>query len=196
MKFILGKKLGMTTIYDGQKGAQNVTLVECLPNAVTQMRSAEKDKYEAVQIGLKKENIKDKKTKSAKKNFHKIKEFKAEAKELKAGDEIKIDQFEVGDKVKVSGTTKAKGFQGVVKRHGFAGSPKTHGHKHDLRAPGSIGSSFPEHVMKGKRMAGRMGGGRSTVRNLKIVEIDKENNILFLKGAVPGVKGRIVEVVG
>ncbi|HLM84102.1 MAG TPA: 50S ribosomal protein L3 [Candidatus Bathyarchaeia archaeon] len=193
MKFILGRKLGMSTIYDEQKGALNVTLVECLPTMVTQIRNIEKDKYEAVQVGI--ENAK-RKTQSAKKGkkFVKIREFRVEAKDLKVSDEIKIDQFEVGDKVKVSGITKAKGFQGVVKRHGFKGSPKTHGHKHDLRAPGSIGATYPEHVIKGKRMAGRMGGVRSSVRGLKIVEIDKENNILFLKGAVPGVKGRIVEI--
>ena len=113
---------------------------------------------------------------------------------MKVGDALDINQFEIGDKVKVSGITKAKGFQGVVKRHGFKGSMKTHGHKHDLRAPGSIGATYPEHVIKGKRMAGRMGGKRSSMLNLKIVEIDKESNILFLKGAVPGVKGRIVEI--
>jgi large subunit ribosomal protein L3 len=94
----------------------------------------------------------------------------------------------------VSGITKAKGFQGVVKRHGFKGSPKTHGHKHDLRAPGAIGAGFPEHVVKGKRMAGRMGGTRSTSKNLKIVHIDREKNILGVKGSVPGVVGRIVEI--
>jgi large subunit ribosomal protein L3 len=187
MKFILGRKLGMSTIYDEKQGALNVTLVECLPAAVTQVKSAEKDGYEAAQIGAKN----PKKGKA----FLKIKEFRGEVKDLKVGADVKIDQFEIGDKVKVSGIAKAKGFQGVVKRHGFKGSPKTHGHKHDLRAPGSIGSSFPEHVMKGKKMAGRMGGGRSTVKNLKVVDIDKENNILFLKGAVPGVKGRIVEIV-
>ena len=98
--------------------------------------------------------------------------------------------------MKVSGISKAKGFQGVVKRHGFKGSSRTHGHKHDHRAPGSIGATFPEHVIKGKRMAGRMGGVRSSARNMQIVEIDKENNVLFLKGAVPGVKGRIVEIMG
>jgi len=184
----------MTTIYDEKQGALNVTLVECVPNVITQVRNDEKDKYEAVQVGL--ENAKRKAQSTKKKKFVKIKEFKANAGELKIGDEIKIDQFEVGDKVKVSGITKAKGFQGVVKRHGFKGSPKTHGHKHDLRAPGSIGATFPEHVIKGKRMAGRMGGVRSSVKNLKIVEIDKENNILFLRGAVPGVKGRIVEITG
>ena len=188
MKFILGKKLGMSTIYDKEKGALNVTLVECMPNAVTQIRTMEKDGYEAVQIGLPKLKAKGK--------FLKIKEFEGETKDLKVSDEIKIDQFKIGDKVRVSGTTKAKGFQGVVKRHGFKGSPKSHGHKHDLRAPGSIGATFPEHVIKGKRMAGRMGGERASSLNLEIVEIDKENNLLFLKGAVPGVRGRIVEITG
>jgi large subunit ribosomal protein L3 len=193
MKFIFGKKLGMSTIYDEKNGALNVTLVECAPNIVTQIRNLEKDKYEAVQIGLEKAKAKKQDLK-AKTKYLKLKEFKTETKDLKAGDVVDINQFEVGDKVKVSGITKAKGFQGVVKRHGFKGSPKSHGHKHDLRAPGSIGATYPEHVIKGKRMAGRMGGVRSSVRNLKIVEIDKENNILFLKGAVPGVKGRIVEI--
>ena len=186
-KFILGKKLGMSTIYDEKQGALNVTLVECAPNVITQIRTKNKDNYEAIQIGIE-DNKKGNK-------FRKFKEFKGEIKDLKAGDKIDIGQFEVGDKVKVSGISKAKGFQGVVKRHGFKGSPKSHGHKHDLRAPGSIGATFPEHVIKGKRMAGRMGGERATSLNLKIAAIDKENNILFLKGAVPGVKGRIVEIV-
>lgn len=198
MKFILGKKLGMSTIYDEKQGALNVTLVDCAPNVITQIRSSEKDKYEAVQIGLAKPNkvLSGKQSGKYSKDFLKIKEFKGGAKDLKVGDALDIDQFEVGDKVKVSGISKAKGFQGVVKRHGFKGSPKSHGHKHDLRAPGSIGATFPEHVIKGKRMAGRMGGERATSLNLKIAAIDKENNILFLKGAVPGVKGRIVEIVG
>jgi large subunit ribosomal protein L3 len=195
MKFILGRKLGMSTIYDEQKGALNVTLVECVSSQITQIRTNEKDTYEAVQIAMPNAKRKEQSAKKRKK-FTKIKEFRTGAGELKVGDEMKIDQFEVGDKVKVSGITKAKGFQGVVKRHGFKGSPKTHGHKHDLRAPGSIGATFPEHVIKGKRMAGRMGGERSSVKNLKIVQINQENNILFLKGAVPGVKGRIIEIVG
>lgn len=180
----------MSTIYDEKKGALNVTLVCCAPNAVTQIRTKEKDGYTAIQIGLPK--LKGKK----KKNFSKIKEFKSEAKDLKVGGAIDISQFEIGDKVKVSGITKGKGFQGVMKRHGFKGSPHSHGHKHDWRAPGSIGATFPEHVIKGKKMAGRMGGERASVKNLEIVEIDKENNILFLRGAVPGVKGRIVEIIG
>jgi large subunit ribosomal protein L3 len=187
-KYILGKKLGMSTIYDEKRGAQNVTLVQCAPNIITQVRTLKKDKYEAIQIGMPKPKVK--------KKFLKIKEFKADAKDNKAGDAIDISQFEIGDKVKVSGITKAKGFQGVVKRHGFKGSPHSHGHKHDWRAPGSIGATFPEHVIKGKRMAGRMGGERFSIKNLEIVEIDKDNNILFLRGAVPGVKGRIVEIIG
>jgi large subunit ribosomal protein L3 len=194
-KFILGKKLGMSTIYDEKQGALNVTLVQCDSNIVTQIRTDEKDGYIAIQVGLQNQKPKTKNPNS-RNNYLKIKEFKGEIKDIKAGDTLDISQFEIGDKVKVSGTSKAKGFQGVVKRHGFKGSPKTHGHKHDLRAPGSIGATFPEHVIKGKRMAGRMGGERTSSINLKVVEIDKENNILFLKGAVPGVKGRIVEIAG
>jgi large subunit ribosomal protein L3 len=202
-KFILGKKVGMSTIYDEEKGALNVTLVECLPNTITQIRNKEKDGYSSIQIGIanakrktpaKGEARQGRQNVKLRKEYSKIKEFKTEVKDSKVGDELTIDQFEVGDKIKVSGITKAKGFQGVVKRHGFKGSPKTHGHKHDERAPGSIGATFPEHVIKGKRMAGRMGGKRSSVKNLKIVQIDKENNILFLKGAVPGVRGRVVEI--
>ncbi len=194
-KFIFGKKLGMSTIYDEKRGALNVTLVECSPNAITGIRTKEKDGYEAVQVGMPK--LKGRSSKAeVKEVFSKKKEFKGEAKDLKVGDKIDISQFEIGDKVKVAGVTKGKGFQGVMKRHGFKGSPKSHGHKHDWRAPGSIGSSFPEHVIKGKRMAGRMGAERFSVRNLEVVDIDKENNVLFLRGAVPGVKGRPVEITG
>ena len=185
MKFILGKKLGMTTIYD-EKGALNATLIECTPNKVSLVRNVEKDGYSAVQIEVSKtEKIKSRK------------EFRMDEKmEMKEKDEIKIDIFEIGDKVEVTGITKGKGFQGVMKRHGFHGSKKTHGHKHDWRAPGSIGSTFPEHVIKGKKMAGRMGGERSSTKNLKVIYIDKEKNIIGVKGAVPGVVGRLVEIKG
>ena len=119
-----------------------------------------------------------------------------EADAAKVGDQITVESFQIGDKVKVSGISKAKGFQGVVKRHGFKGSPATHGHKHDHRAPGSIGAQQPQHVIKGKRMAGRMGGKRATTKNVKVVYINVEKNILAVLGAVPGVVGRIVEVRG
>lgn len=180
-KFILGKKLGMTTLY-GEEGAQNVTLVEC-GSKVSLIRNKEKNGYQAIQLEI--DKTKNKKFK---------KEFRVEEIKLEEGAVLDVSIFEIGDKVKISGLGKAKGFQGVVKRHGFAGSPKTHGHKHDLRAPGAIGSGFPEHVLKGKRMAGRMGGKRVTSKNIKIVFIDKEKNILGLEGPVPGVMGRVVEI--
>lgn len=172
----------MTTLHT-DNGAQNVTLVECLPNEVALVKNVEKDGYAAVQLKIQK--TKKKTTK---------KEFRIEAGDLKEGAEVNVSIFEIGEKARVSGTTKAKGFQGVVKRHGFKGSPASHGHKHDLRAPGSIGAGFPEHVIKGKRMAGRMGGVRATSENIKIVFIDKEKNLLGLKGAVPGNDGGIVEI--
>lgn len=185
-KFILGKKVGMTTIYDKDKGALNVTLVECEPNAVALLRTEEKDGYGAVQLQISKT-----KNKIFKKEFH----LKGSESSLKKDDKITLEIFQEGDNVKVSGISKAKGFQGGMKRHGFAGSPHSHGHKHDWRAPGSIGSAFPQHVRKGMRMAGRMGGCRVTVKNLKIVLIDKEKNLVGIRGAVPGVNGRIVEIV-
>ena len=172
----------MTTIYSSEREANHVTLVECGAE-VSLIRTVEKDGYGAVQVTIEK----TKKRKTAR-------EFKVEKTELKLGDQLSVDIFALGDKVKVSGITKAKGFQGGVKRHGFSGSMKTHGHKHDLRAPGSIGATTPQHVVKGKRMAGRMGGVQSTSQNLKVVYIDKEKNIIGVKGAVPGVAGRVVEI--
>jgi large subunit ribosomal protein L3 len=180
-KFILGKKIGMTTIYD-EKGAHNVTLVGC-ESKVSSIRTEKKEGYNAVQLEI---------SKTKNKNFKK--EFKTDEINLDKDAKIDVSIFSEGDLVKVSGITKAKGFQGVVKRHGFKGSPKSHGHKHDLRAPGSIGAGFPEHVIKGKRMAGRMGGERSTIKNIRVVFIDKEKNILGLEGPVPGIPGNIVEV--
>ncbi|KKP68961.1 MAG: 50S ribosomal protein L3 [Candidatus Moranbacteria bacterium GW2011_GWE1_35_17] len=185
-KFIIGKKVGMTTIYDGAKGALNITLVECLPNKVETMRNEEKDGYNAVCLGLA-----NKKGKILKREFRISSEDKAN---FEIGKEIGVDIFELDEKVIVSGITKGKGYQGVVKRHGFAGSPASHGHRHDHRAPGSIGCAFPEHVLKGKKMAGRMGGNKFTVKNLKVVYIDKEKNLIGLKGAVPGVVNRAVRL--
>ena len=172
----------MTTLHDEKKGALNVTLVSC-GGKISLVRNKENDGYAAIQVEIAKT-----KNKTVKK------EFRTEGTELKKGDEIKTDIFEIGDIVNVSGIAKAKGFQGVVKRHGFKGAPKTHGHKHDLRAPGSIGSGFPEHVTKGRKMAGRMGGKRSSSRNIEVAYVDKENNILGLLGPVPGIPGTIVEI--
>lgn len=179
----------MTTIYDSEGKAQNVTLVESDKNVVTQIRTSDKDGYSAVQIGLK----------SSKKSreFDKIEEFRieeAEIKDLKVKDEIKLENFEVGDIVKLTGTTKGKGYQGVVKKWGFAGSPASHGHRHDLRAPGSIGSAYPQKVFKGKKMSGRMGGNIKTVKNLKVVLVDSEKRLLAIKGAIPGNDGSFVKI--
>src|SRR3989339_891211 len=149
-KFILGKKLGMTTLYS-EEGAQNVTLVECGAK-VSLIRDEKKNGYNAIQLEI--DKTKNKKHK---------KEFRVNEISLEQDATLDVSIFEIGDKVKVSGISKAKGFQGVVKRHGFAGGPASHGGKHNLRQPGSIGSGFPQRVLKGQRMAGRMGGIRRTV---------------------------------
>ena len=183
MKFAIGKKLGMTTVYTDD-GAQNVTLVSVEDNAVDLVRSQDKDGYTAVRV---------KAPKTTKKDVHR--EFRINPSEdVKIGHAITVEAFEVGEKVSVSALTKGKGFQGVVKRHNFKGGPASHGHRHVLRQPGSIGSAFPQHVLKGKRMAGRVKAARATNKGLKIVKIDVENNILAIKGSVPGVAGRIVEI--
>jgi large subunit ribosomal protein L3 len=202
MKFILAKKLEMSQIFDEQGNVIPVTLVQAGPCFVTQVRTGEKDGYSAVQIGFDKKkgkkmsrpqkgHLAKNKIEIPLKNF---KEFRIEKTELKEGDEIKADVFQAGDKVKVSGLTMGRGFSGWVKRHGFGGGPKTHGQKHSLRKPGSIGATFPERVPKGRRMAGRYGTERVTIEGLKIAKVDAENNILAIKGAVPGKRGTLLEI--
>lgn len=200
MKFILGKKIGMTQIFDDSNNVTPVTIVEAGPCFVVQVKNKKKDGYEAVQIGF--EEIKDKKVKKPQKghfkkhglekNYRYLREFSDN--KLKSGDKIDVSLFNNGEIINVSGISKGKGFQGVVKRHGFKGSPASHGTKHTLRAPGSIGSAFPQKVFKGKKMAGRMGNDRVTVQGLEIVNIDKDNNLLAIKGAVPGRKGTLLEI--
>lgn len=176
-----------------------VTLIESGPNFVTQIKTKENDGYAAAQMGFGETKKINKSKTGHLKNLPKLRwlrEFRVDSTELKVGDEKKSDVFSVGDKVNVVAISKGKGFQGVVKRHGFHGGPKSHGQKDRHRAPGSIGSSFPEHVFKGKRMAGRMGGDRVTVKNLEIVEVDSENNLIALKGAVPGRRGTLIILKG
>ncbi|OGY45542.1 MAG: 50S ribosomal protein L3 [Candidatus Buchananbacteria bacterium RIFCSPHIGHO2_02_FULL_38_8] len=201
MKFILGEKREMT-----QKFAENgevipVTKVVAGLCVVIQTKTSLKDGYTAVQLGF------GQKKKLGKAlgghlnnlgNFRYLREFRIDEKDqnFKPGDKITVNSFQVGDVVKVTGISKGKGFQGVVRRHGFHGSPASHGHKDQLRHSGSIGAGEPQHVFKGIRMAGRMGGGQVTVKNLEIVDIDKENQILFIKGAVPGYRGSLVLVAG
>ena len=194
MKFLLGEKLGMSQIFDKQGNIVPVTIIKAGPCFVTQIRDEKKDNYKAIQIGFK--PLKDKKVKKPQKNkpYRYLREFSDDVSKCKIGDKIDVNIFEEGDKIKVSGISKGKGFQGVVKRHGFSGGPASHGHRHVLRTPGSIGSAFPQKVFKGKKMPGRAGGKKITIKNLKIVVIDKENNLLAVKGAVSGSIGGLVEI--
>ncbi|MBI2640249.1 MAG: 50S ribosomal protein L3 [Candidatus Sungbacteria bacterium] len=206
MKAILGKKLEMTQIFDGEGNVIPVTLVHVLPNTVIQVKTKEKDGYDAVQVGTgerKSRNIAKPQRGHFKDlgNFRYVREFRpslqAPSSKLQArGEKTDVSQFQEGDTVRVSGISKAKGFQGVVKRHGFHGAPATHGTKHAHREPGSIGPTWPQRVIKGRRMAGRMGGERITVKNLKIAKVDVENNLLAILGAVPGRRGTLIEIRG
>ena len=178
MAFILGTKGKMTPVWNGDKVIP-VTVISAAPNEVAIVREPGRDGYQAVQLKLGRTK----------------KEFKGpEADSLKEGDTVSVSVFKEGDKIKVSGTMKGRGFQGVVKRHGFHGGPKTHGQKNRLRAPGSIGSTAPQRVWPGRRMAGHMGMTRVTVRNLVIVAVDAEKNTLMVKGAVPGAPGSLIEI--
>ena len=173
-----------------------VTLILAGPCYVLQKKNKDKDGYEALQIGFKKIEKKNKIGKSMKgKEYTHIKECVISGENISnVGDEINASAFVEGDEVKVSGMSKGKGFQGGVKRHGFHGRNATHGVKHEERTIGSTGSRFPQHVMKGRRMPGRMGYERISVKNLKIMKVDKDNNLLVLKGAVPGRTGALLEI--
>jgi large subunit ribosomal protein L3 len=201
MKFILGQKENMMEYFTEDGKVVPVTIVSAGPLTVTRVFTKELDGYDAVQVGYgtkKKEKISKPALGTMKGgNFRFMKEFRLKdgASEVKEGDVIDVSSFTAGDKLQVSGTSKGKGFQGVVKRHGFAGGPRTHGQKHSEREPGSIGGGLRTHVPKGMRMAGRMGSDRITQKNLKVVLVDLENNLLLIKGAIPGVRGSLVEIV-
>jgi large subunit ribosomal protein L3 len=191
--FILGKKIKMSQIFDEDGKVIPITLVEAGPCFVTQIKEQKKDGYNALQIGFEKK----KKVKKTDKNkeFHYLKEIRdPEEKESKVGDKIDVSIFKEGDKVKVSGISKGKGFQGGVKRWGFHGKSATHGVKHEHRTLGSVGSTDAARVFKGKKMPGRMGYERVTKKNLKIAKIDIENNLIAIKGAVPGRPGTLLEI--
>jgi large subunit ribosomal protein L3 len=192
MKFIIGRKLGMSQIFDEEGKIIPITLIEAGPCEVVQIKNKEKDGYESFQLGFEKKEKKIKKTET-KKPFKVLREFK-DGEELKVGDKIDVSSFKEGEKVKISGITKGKGFQGGVKRWGFAGKGASHGVKHDHRRIGSVGGAYPQRVVKGKKMPGRMGYERMTVKNLKIVKIDPDNNLISVKGAVPGRRGTLLEI--
>ena len=202
-KGLLGKKLGMTQVWDANNKLIPVTVVEITPNVVTQLRTPEIDGYSAVQIAYGQIDPR-KVNKPATGHFDKagvtprrhLTEVRtADAAEYTLGQEIAVDIFEAGQKVDVVGTSKGKGFAGVMKRHNFKGVSSSHGSHRNHRKPGSIGaSSTPSRVFKGMRMAGRMGGDRVTAMNLTVHSVDLEKNIILVKGAVPGARGRIVFV--
>ena len=196
VKFILGKKIGMSQIFDKEGKVVPVTLITAGPCFVTQIKTQEKDGYQALQIGFEKIEKKKKIKKSQKdRPFRYLREFRIKnQEEIKVGDKINVSVFQEGERVKISGLSKGKGFQGVVKRWGFSGRGASHGVKHEARTLGSVGSSFPQRVVKGKKMPGRMGGERITVRNLKVMKVDPKNNLLAVKGAVPGRRGTLLEI--
>lgn len=199
MKFIVAEKLHMSQIFNKDGKVVPVTILKAAPVKVTQVRTADKDKYTAVQVGFGKKKSQNKATaghlKGLKgmKNFARLVEFRipADAK-FEKGQEIKVDTFAVGDVVKVTSQMKGRGFAGPIKRYGFGGQPASHGHDHP-RAVGSIGMRFPQHVRKGLRMAGHMAGSR-TVKNLEVVDIDTAKNLIAIKGAIPGAPGAMVKI--
>ena len=203
MQVILGTKIGMTQIIGADGVVTPVTILQAGPCAVTQIKTLESDGYNAVQLGYGQgKNLSKSVSGHVKKageniNPKVLREFRtASAPEVALGDVLTVESFALGDKVSVTGTSKGKGFAGTVKRWNFNESRNTHGFKGDIRKVGSIGSMYPQKVWKGKRMPGRMGHDQVTVKNLVVAYIDKENNLIGLKGAVPGPKNGIVTVEG
>tara|TARA_S200000501_G_scaffold135945_1_gene128576 strand:+ start:923 stop:1540 length:618 start_codon:yes stop_codon:yes gene_type:complete len=201
MSGLIGKKIGMTSIFDESGKNLPCTVIQAGPCVVTQIKSKSSDGYNSVQLGFNEKN--EKHTNNAEIGHFKrsksnptqnLIEFKGFDEELKIGDKLTVDHFEEGEFVDVSGMSKGRGFQGVVKRHGFAGvGQATHGQHNRLRAPGSIGAaSYPARVFKGMKMAGRMGNQKTTIQNLKVLKVVSDKNLLVLKGSVPGHKNSIV----
>jgi large subunit ribosomal protein L3 len=203
MSGLIGKKIGMTSLYDEKGNNLACTIIEAGPCVVTQIKNEKKDGYNSVQLGFL--DKKDRNINKAEAGHFKnaettpksnLFEFKNFENELSVGDVLNVDHFSEGEFVDISGTSKGKGFQGVVKRHGFAGvGQSTHGQHNRLRAPGSIGAaSYPARVFKGMKMAGQMGNEKVTVQNLKVIKVVPEKNLLVIKGCVPGHKNSIVTI--
>ena len=201
MKGILGKKLGITQIFTEEGIVVPVTVVEAGPNVVTQVKTVEKDGYNAIQVGF--EDAKEKSLNKPQKGHlaaanvlkKHLKEFRVDAvEEFTVGQEIKADLFAAGEKIDVTGTSKGKGFQGPIKRHGQSRGPESHGSRYHRR-PGSMGAcSFPGRVFKNKKLAGHMGSVKVTVQNLEVVRVDADKNLILVKGAIPGPKGSMVTI--
>ena len=201
MNGILGKKLGMTQIFTEEGIVVPVTVVEAGPNVVTQVKTVEKDGYNAIQVGF--EDAKEKSLNKPQKGHlaaanvlkKHLKEFRVDdVEEFTVGQEIKADLFAAGEKIDVTGTSKGKGFQGPIKRHGQSRGPESHGSRYHRR-PGSMGAcSFPGRVFKNKKLAGHMGSVKVTVQNLEVVRVDADKNLILVKGAIPGPKGSMVTI--
>ncbi|UCD43235.1 MAG: 50S ribosomal protein L3 [Chloroflexota bacterium] len=203
IKGLIGKKIGMTQIFDENGAAVPITLIEAGPCYVTQIRNPEKDGYNAVQLGF--EEVKPKRLTGGQLGHLKnnelpplrfLREFRVKDPQVSEGDKLEVgDVFNVGEQVDVVGTSKGKGFQGAVKRHGFRGGPKTHGQSDRQRATGSIGATTtPGRVFKGKRMPGHMGFERVTIHNLRVEYVDEERNLMGVRGSIPGPKGGVVMI--
>ncbi len=187
MKALLGRKVGMSQMFSPAGEVVPVTLIVAEPNQITLRRTEGKDGYTAVQLALPKPKVK-----SDGQKYIAAREFKTEMPE--EATQVSVDQFKPGDVIEVVGISKGKGFQGVVKRHHFKGGPASHGHRLNLRRPGSIGQRFPQHTLRGMRMATRMGADRVTVKNLTVVSVDTSQNLLAIKGALPGKRGSLIEI--
>jgi large subunit ribosomal protein L3 len=198
---IIGKKIGMTQLFQESGETVAVTAIQAGPSVVTQIKSRDKDGYDAIQVGFIENKVKQSQLSSPEKghlrgleNVRYLREFRTDDISLvKRGDKVDVGFLKHGDLINVTGLSKGRGFAGVVKRHHFAGGPKTHGQTDRHRGPGSIGATtFPGRVMKGKRMAGHMGNRRVTARNLEVIQADPERNLLLVKGAVPGADGGLL----
>jgi large subunit ribosomal protein L3 len=198
---IIGKKIGMTQLFQESGETVAVTAIQAGPSVVTQVKSRDRDGYDAIQVGFIENRVSQSQLNSPEKghlrdleNVRYLREFRADdTSSIKRGDRVNVGFLKQGDLVNVIGLSKGRGFAGVVKRHHFAGGPKTHGQTDRHRAPGSIGATtFPGRVLKGKRMAGHMGNKRVTARNLEVVQTDPERNLLLVKGAVPGANGGLL----
>lgn len=200
---IIGKKIGMTQLF--QEGGETVavTAIQAGPSVVTQVKSRDKDGYDAIQVGLIENKVKESQLSSPEKghlrgleNVRYLREFRTDdISSVKHGDKVDVSFLKQGDLINVTGLSKGRGFAGVVKRHHFSGGPKTHGQTDRHRAPGSIGATtFPGRVLKGMRMAGHMGNRRVTARNLEVIQADPERNLLLVKGAVPGADGGLLVI--
>jgi len=199
MKLILGKKLNMTQMYADDGSVIPVTAIKVGVGIVTQVKTEKKDGYNSVQLGFSEGSKRLSKAmkghvKDLVKNPKLIEMHCSDSEKFEKGQKFELDNFEKGERVSVSGITKGQGFAGVVKRHGFSGADASHGTKHHERSPGSIGATDAARVFPGKKMPGHMGSARATVKNLEIAEIDKENGIIKIKGAVPGARNGLVEI--